>query len=75
MVALPDRVADELQDTLGLVPAASPPPVVDALVQHLPTGTLLTGPDLDGTFSAGGWRSTAYLSQTTDELMLVIVGQ
>lgn len=75
VVTLPDGVAEQLRDTLDLTPAASPPPVVDALIPHLPTGTLLTGPQLDHAFSAGGWRSTAYLSQSTDELVLVIVGQ
>lgn len=75
VVTLPDGVAGELRDTLDLTATTTPPPVVDALVPHLPAGALLTGPELDEAFSAGGWRSTAFLSSTTDELVLVIVGE
>ena len=75
VVVLPDGVAEELRNTLELTPAVDQPGVVEALVPHLPAGTLLTGAQLDEAFSAAAWRSTAYLSQASDQLVLVIVGQ
>lgn len=75
VVTLPPGTADELRQTLDLATASSAPDVVPELWEHLPVGDLLAGARLDELFSAGGWRTTAYLSATGDELVLVIVGE
>lgn len=75
VVTLSAGEADELRQTLDLATASSAPDVVPELWEHLPVGDLLAGARLDELFSAGGWRTTAYLSATGDELVLVIVGE
>ena len=75
VVTLPAGAADELRATLDLAPATQAPDVVDDLDPALPDGDLLTGEDLDAAFSAGAWDTTAFLSASGDELVLVIVGE
>lgn len=75
VVTLPEGVADGLRGSLDLVQAAEVPAVVDALEAELPAGALLEGPALDDAFSAGKWRSTAYLEADGDRLVLVMVGE
>lgn len=74
VLTLPSGTADELRSTLDLTPAAEAPDVVEALRPALPEGDLLSGAELDEAFSHQGWQSTAYLSATGDELVLVVVG-
>ncbi|NCT90986.1 hypothetical protein GXB85_08510 [Cellulomonas sp. APG4] len=74
VVTLPPGAADELRATLDLAPASGRPEVVDDLATHVPA-ELLVGPELDEAFSDGGWRTTAYLEQSGDDVVLVIVGE
>lgn len=75
VVTLPPDVADALRESLDLTPTVGRPGVVDDLVPELPAGDLLAGPQLDEAFSAGGWRSTAFLEASGDRLVLTVVGQ
>lgn len=75
VVVLPEPAAEELRASLDLSPAGTAPDVVAELVPHLPAGPVLTGRELDEAFSRGGWRTTAYLSESGAELVLVIVGE
>ncbi len=75
VVTLPAGTGDQLRDTLALTPAAAQPDVVDALLPAVPDGGLLTGADLDAAFSHEGWRTTAYLGSSGDEVVLVVVGE
>lgn len=75
VVTLPSGTADALRTTLSLTTTAAAPDVVDALAPALPAGQLLVGDELDDAFSSGSWRTTAYLSATGDQLVLVVVGQ
>lgn len=75
VVTLPAGTGDQLRGTLALTPAAAQPDVVDALLPALPDGDLLTGADLDAAFSHEGWRTTAYLGSSGDEVVLVVVGE
>ncbi|MDR1513179.1 MAG: hypothetical protein LBS56_06825, partial [Propionibacteriaceae bacterium] len=59
----------------GLAPAVAAPTVHPELTDRLPAGPLLTGPELDSLLSQDGFVTTAYLAQTTDQVVIVAVGQ
>ena len=75
VVELPADLADQLRESLDLSPATEAPDVVADLVPSLPAGELLTGTELDEAFSESPWLCTAYLSATTDQVVLLIIGE
>lgn len=75
VVTLPDGVAAELRASLDLARAAGAPDVVTALQPAVPAGDLLTGEELDAAFSTTTWHTTAYLSASGDQVVLVVVGE
>lgn len=75
VVELPAGVADQLRESLDLSLATEAPDVVADLVPNLPAGELLTGTELDEAFSESPWLCTAYLSATTDQVVLLIIGE
>jgi hypothetical protein len=74
VVALPAPLADELRGELALSPATAPPSLEAPARSALPTEELLAGSELDARFSAGSWRSTAFLTKSGSTLVLTIIG-
>ncbi|MCC2317925.1 hypothetical protein [Cellulomonas chengniuliangii] len=75
VVVLPSEAADGMRASLDLEPAAQAPDAADGLDGALPEGDLLQGPALDEAFSAGEWRTTAYLEAQGNRLVLLVVGE
>lgn len=75
VVTLPPGRADQLRTEMDLPAANRGPQYVADLAPYVPDGAFLTSPELDETFSAGAWDTYAYLTETGDELVLIIVGE
>ncbi|CAN5879837.1 hypothetical protein BH24ACT15_BH24ACT15_16940 [soil metagenome] len=68
-------VADRLRTDLTVEPANESPAVIEPLVEEIPSGVLLTGPELNDAFSESGFMVQAYMSQDSDRVVLVARGQ